>query len=78
MNEPVDRIIPRRTPTGALDMDYYTELARRERRLAIKRWLHGCAEAWRRVQRSLSAAATQALHRAASREQPSPRDRSAA
>lgn len=70
MNERDDFLTARRTPTGALDMEYYTELARRERRIAIRGWLRTFAQAWRHAVRSLRAAAMRMTNRVLSREHP--------
>lgn len=66
MNERDDYVTVRRTPTGALDMEYYTELARRERRAAIKGWLRGFSRAWRRGLQRLRVAAMRMTSRALS------------
>lgn len=70
MNQRDDYLTPRRTPAGALDMRYYTELARRERRIAIRGWLRTFAQAWRHAVRSLRVAAMRMTNRVLSRKYP--------
>ena len=70
MNERDNHLTMRRTPTGALDMEYYTELARRERRIAIRGWLRALAQAWQHAERKLRVAAMRMTNRAQNPEHP--------
>jgi len=45
---------PRRTPGGGVDMGYYTELARGERRAAVLTWWSAAVRVWRRWERICS------------------------